>query len=547
MMKKFLALLVALFVVTTASCGKKDDNALWWLLLGGDDNTESTVAPDSADAPASEETTSSDTESTETTETSGKITEDQVTVDVQDQPVESSDEPFDMSMTKDIDVNLTVEDQNGPASSVLITIVDDEGNILFQTVTDLNGIANGDITIPSALENVTIRITVGDDVVYENVIDVSNVAVINRTITIDTVVDTTVSDDNDGDTIRNDSDAYPDDASKATVIKAFPSGSAIVAFEDLYPGKGDADFNDYVVSVSNERDLNADGDVVEIRGTYRHIAKGAGFNHELYLTVPGNLPATVTVRHYSADGVLKSDDVKYKSEGKHESDDDHKSEGKKKSDDDHDEHDSDHHEHGSDHGDHDSDGATGVTSAIQILPDSSTTIEQKNVTNDEYFKPGDYAEVTITFDSPADPQVIGSAPYDLFLYVLNKKKEIHFPGKYFKDNGKDLYINAGDGFPWAILIPQPFNWPLEKNHIDDRGSNYGCYPYFDEWYESNGTEFTDWYETYDANCVYPYIESSSSLTGFLNMGIVSTTVAIATALLGIVGLGTILVLKKKKA
>lgn len=493
MLKRISILSMIAAFLMAASCGKNEDNPFFWLLLKGDKQTDEAATPGTDSGEAGQ--------AAEETDVSGEDTAQDVTVTINDvTEVINESQPFDMNTTRVVEVELTVEDQSGPLSPAVIRVVDSSGateDLLFQVVTDANGNGTGEFTIPTSLETVTIQIAVGDNVLYTDVVDVSNLSGIIRVITATETVDTNGIVDSDGDNVPDSQDEFPSDASRSARILDFEDGQGTIAFEDQYPGKGDADFNDYVVSVESSRDLNADGDVVAINARYQHVAKGAAFNHSFFLTVPGNLPATVTVQRYDDEGELKSEET------------------------------------------------YGSTSNIPVLPDSNTTIEHQNVSNEESFEPGHYAQVSIVFDMPADPSTIGSAPFDPYIYVSKTKKEVHFPGKVFK-NGKDEYLKS-DGFPWAILVPRAWNWPLEKNHIDDRGENNGCYPDFDDWYESHGTDYRDWYMNYDVNCVYPYIESSSGLMGFLKGGLGGNAVIIVTLLIGAAGLATILVFKKRQA
>ena len=87
-------------------------------------------------------------------------------------------------------------------------------------------------------------------------------------------------------------------------------------------------------------------------------------------------------------------------------------------------------------------------------------------------------------------------PYDLYIYVLNTKHEIHFAGRYTKADGTDQYLDA-TGFPWAVMIPGNWKWPYEKS--DARTA----YSKFQSWYESKGTVDLDWYEFPNLNSVFP--------------------------------------------
>ena len=59
-----------------------------------------------------------------------------------------------------------------------------------------------------------------------------------------------------------------------------------VAYEDLYPKRGDYDFNDLVISYRCRVDLNADGDVVQLSREAYLRARGAGYVHDWDLRIP---------------------------------------------------------------------------------------------------------------------------------------------------------------------------------------------------------------------------------------------------------------------
>jgi hypothetical protein len=63
----------------------------------------------------------------------------------------------------------------------------------------------------------------------------------------------------------------------------------IAAYEDLFPGRGDFDFNDLVVAYRYQLGLNADGLVERIEGVAYLIARGSTYRHDWTLDLP--LPA----------------------------------------------------------------------------------------------------------------------------------------------------------------------------------------------------------------------------------------------------------------
>ncbi len=84
----------------------------------------------------------------------------------------------------------------------------------------------------------------------------------------------------------------------------------------------------------------------------------------------------------------------------------------------------------------------------------------------------------------------------------NRKVEIHLPNhpptslmdKNLLGTGDDAsnpatgtYFKTAKNLPWAINIPVPFAWPIEKQDIT------GAYLHFAEWAQSDGVLFPDWY------------------------------------------------------
>ena len=54
------------------------------------------------------------------------------------------------------------------------------------------------------------------------------------------------------------------------------------------------------------------------------------------------------------------------------------------------------------------------------------------------------------------------------------------------------YYKTAQGMPWAIEIPEDFNYPQEKISI------LNCYNYFDDWAASGGTAYPNWFRNFGA-------------------------------------------------
>ncbi|MCB1140160.1 MAG: LruC domain-containing protein, partial [Leptospiraceae bacterium] len=127
---------------------------------------------------------------------------------------------------------------------------------------------------------------------------------------------------------------------------------------------------------------------------------------------------------------------------------------------------------------------------------SDTTLSSSNTARNQNFVPGHSAELTFRPGNPVALTVLGKAPYDLFIKVLNTGHEVHFAGKYYGEDGADRYIDDA-GFPWALMVPDYWQWPYERANIHDG------YPEFDDWYLSAGQTAQNWYDSAVSDYVFP--------------------------------------------
>lgn len=476
--------------------------------------------------------------------------------------VATKQDSFKFQTTKSYNLNTKVVDSSQTLiAGALVSIYElepqtGETKLIFQQVTSSEGKIQGSILVNQATEKVEATVTIGNQTSQGVPIPllvavqqsdgstvnlpISNIAQIDVPVKIS--IPSQIADrDNDG--VPDANDFYPDDPTKATKLR-FPSeGFFTVSYEDLFPSAGDADLNDYVVQVSNEEDLDAQGRVVEIRGEYQHVARGAGYRHSLFLKLPSEYKICLNDKDKGHGN--NSTGVDLDNPGKSTGINRNALENRKAS-----------FETKCSREDKVSldvsfesviydaagnDTRTGkvrynpsleeIQDGFDILGDSGKTISSSNVDPTKPYKPGHRAVVTIKFNKPVPKVQLGSAPYDLFIRILSKKidsrypasapramnvaqqfYEVHFPNFYFDSNGKDIYMDS-KGFPWAILVPKVWAWPLEGGIYDIRGSK-SAYPKFKLWMESNGQLEKDWYNYPEAKYVYPLPESSS-LTAFL--------------------------------
>ncbi|MCP5486794.1 MAG: LruC domain-containing protein [Spirochaetales bacterium] len=368
----------------------------------------------------------------------------------------AGDPDFLFDSTRDIQVFINVIDPRAPVAGSRVTIyeLDENGNpvntISFRAVTNENGNVGGTLTIDRTTNLVELAVTY-QDAVHRMLIDVRFVQEIRRTLNILALRQPILVADRDSDGVPDQDDSFPDDPDRATTVYCPADGSAYtVAYEDLYPNRGDADFNDYVLRVRYELDLNAQGEVARIRGHYQHIARGAAYRHTLHLTLPGVSNAHLDWTRFDAAGQLLS-------QGNSEIAD---------------------------------------FTAIEMMPDSSTTIEQSNTSKTGQFRPGQALSFEVTLGAPILRSQLGPLPFDLFIHVLNTGHDVHFLGRYANVDGSDRFLDSA-GFPWALMVPQNWRWPYEKENI------HNGYGFFKDWYESRGTASADWFSKPDDRYVVP--------------------------------------------
>lgn len=347
---------------------------------------------------------------------------------------------FFFDNTRQITFGLSVylDETNAAGAEVFFSTLEGAEGV-FRALADENGNLTGNFIIDPILNKINLKIKFNE---YElnAVLDVKNGQVNSTGGGIVGTSSPVTEPDSDGDGIKDKDDNYPSDPDRATKINYPTNGYYTVAYEDLYPRQGDADFNDYVVRVRYEEDLNSRGEVKRVRGYYQHVAKGAGYNHILKLTLPNVPKANYTLKNFTSTDILESEIT----------------------------------------------AEVTTENSISLFSQSNLTIGRSNTEKNQSFELGKKAEVEFILETPISKSQLGFVPYDLFIYVVNTKQEIHFAGKKFDQNGKDLYLDE-TSFPWAIMVPGNFKWPYERNNM------HVAYPKFESWYKSLGQVDVDWY------------------------------------------------------
>ncbi|MHC1778197.1 MAG: LruC domain-containing protein [Lentimicrobium sp.] len=283
--------------------------------------------------------------------------------------------------------------------------------------------------------------------------------------------------DADGDGVPDEEDAYPEDPLRAFNTYTPANGMGSLAFEDMWPGMGDYDFNDLVVYYRINQITNSSNEVVEIEATYITQAVGAGFKNGLgfMLPVPAGSVASCTGSHLSGNFIsLAASGLE-----------------------------------------------SGQQNAVVIVFDNAhTTFTGVSGTNPEGYAgintsiggrtgTGEEILISLQFDSPINQALLGNPPYNPFLIVNSQRNiEVHLPdfpptdladtdlfgtGQDNSNPSQGIYYRSNDGLPWALNITDEFDYPIEKSQISEGHLK------FIDWAISGGLNYSGWYLNQNGN------------------------------------------------
>jgi LruC domain-containing protein len=266
------------------------------------------------------------------------------------------------------------------------------------------------------------------------------------------------SNDTDGDGIKDSDDEYPTDPLRA-FNNYYPSvsGKASVAFEDLWPYKGDYDLNDVVVDYKYKIVTNAGNRVKDVNANYTLRASGGIIQSSFAVEFP----------------TLRSNVV----------------------------------------------GLTGAilesgqnNAVISVFSNSRTEMQDWNTFQNINSTDTVNYNVNFTLTTPVNLSSFGLNEYNPFIWGNSHGKdrgyEIHLAGKNWtglvnttllgtghddtKLNGSKTYLTLNN-LPFAINIPERFAYPIESADITSAHLKFAA------WAQSGGTLFPDWYKNLSGN------------------------------------------------
>jgi len=275
--------------------------------------------------------------------------------------------------------------------------------------------------------------------------------------------------DQDCDGCTDNVDDYPNDPTRCFNNYYPASGFGTLAYEDLWPSKGDYDLNDVVVDYRFNTITDHNNLVVEIYGTFVLKASGAHFHNGFGFQIPTNNvdPSSMEVTGYNLSHAIVSLNS------------------------------------------HGLENAQAKPTIIvfddffDLMPNPGCGTGVNTTTGCAYVNPITIT-IHITFSSPAYLMTQTNIEnFNPFIFVnLDRTHEVHLPDYvptslanpgFFgtsDDNtipSANKYYKTFNNLPWAINIYESFAYPKEKVDI------INTYNHFVDWVTSGGLLYQDWY------------------------------------------------------
>ncbi len=255
--------------------------------------------------------------------------------------------------------------------------------------------------------------------------------------------------DADGDGINDELDYFPFDPDVAfNNFAPSASSTGTLAYEDLWPSKGDYDFNDLVVTYNYNLLANSEGQISRIEATYKIDHLGAAFHNGFAITFPIS-PANI---ESVTNQVIEKGYLNIQANG---TEDD--------------------------------------------MESDETVIV---VADDTFDLLGRELKIVISFSNPVSKESLGRVPFNPFIIVNGiREKEVHLPDLKptskanflgnkddYSNKDKNRFFKSKKNLPWALNIYDSFEPPKERIPI------VMSYPRFLAWANSGGSIEKTWYK-----------------------------------------------------
>jgi LruC domain-containing protein len=275
--------------------------------------------------------------------------------------------------------------------------------------------------------------------------------------------------DADGDGVTDNLDDYPNDPTKA-FNNYYPAKNTFgsLAYEDLWPSRGDYDFNDMVVDYNINQITNAQNKVVQVKPIFVLRAFGASFHNGFgfQLSVEPNAIASITGQELT-EGLITLNANNTEA-------------GQSKA------------------------VVMVFDDAYNIMPYPGGGVIGVNTDPAGPWVTPDTLKLTVNLSSPVSTNVFGYPPYNPFIFIKgDRSREAHLSdfaptdlanmalfGTEDDDSNPATgrYYKTANNLPWGINLVEKFDYPIEKAPITEAHLKFG------PWAESNGALYPDWFQ-----------------------------------------------------
>lgn len=356
---------------------------------------------------------------------------------------------FDFSTVTNIKVYLYVVDANtgSPLKQASINLTNASAEDSWVGYTDDSGKSVFTATVASASQTTSISVTHSGYVsISSPITGIGKLIEIGKKIAMTPEEVVTVPTDTDNDGVPDDEDDYPNDDTGAKAI----TGVYTLAYEDLYPSPGDADFEDLVVRLTIIEKIDSQNMVRQINLKTKLLAGGAGNTNQFAI----NIKTGTDENGYP---VFKN--IMLISNPKEES-------------------------------------------IYTLGPTSQNNLDSayRNCVEKEHD--------SIVFSSGISRDELAPMPFDPYIICDGYRKpantgvkESHLPSVltpftkavtfsgYIDMRSVGLNYFYTERFAWAVIVPN--NWIWAKGSTS--ANIFLAYPNFQTWYESDGELMKDWY------------------------------------------------------
>ena len=253
--------------------------------------------------------------------------------------------------------------------------------------------------------------------------------------------------DSDGDGINDELDDFPYDPNKSfNNFAPSDNENGTVAYEDLWPSKGDYDFNDLVIDYKFNTIANASNLISSIQADFivKHVGGSYKNGFAFILPVPSSTIQSVQNQ------VMNAGYASLQSNGTE----------------------------------------SGVSETVIFAFENAMPLV------------GDTISIVVNLSNSVSKSSLGTPPYNPFIVVDGERsREVHLPDLSPTSKGR-IYLGTGDDYsdpnynryfkternlPWALNTYSTYTAPPERVSIDR------VYPKFITWANSGGTKDLDWY------------------------------------------------------